>query len=263
MSDKNPKNKSNYVDQQVNFVDLVDLPFAHPQPVIYEDWKAYVNRPDPIRPKVPSRAAFRKMSKDEQDKSRKQRMIYNAAFPPLKTDKLIEVSEDFILFASNNVRANSGARGGAVINGLGTLGKTTIMLQIGRTYEQKRRRQMAVLRGRDDLMESGWVFIPVVYIVLPGTTTPKNLYTSLARFYNVPLPRTYSLEYVKGQVMMYARNCGTSLVMVDDIHYLDMKNRTSRELNNHLKEFANCVPATLLYAGIDCDGVNLFGEGKS
>ena len=61
----------------------------------------------------------------------------------------------------------------------------------------------------------------------------------------------------------FARNCGTSLIIVDEIHYLQMRNRNDKDVNNHLKELANIVSATLVYAGIDCDGANLFNKGRS
>ena len=244
-------------------LDDIDLPFAQPQPVLYEDWKAFVDRPLPTRPQAPSKAEFAKMTEQERFQSKKSRMIYHAAFGPLKTDAYVEISMDLLLLASNNLRASAGARVGGVIDGEGTLGKTTMMLQIGRKYEKARRKQMHDRLGKDDLMPNKWVFIPVVYIVLPGETTPKSLYEALAKYYAVPLAKTYTLSWLKRQVTEYARNCGTSLMMVDDIHYLKMENRSDEDVNNHLKELANLISTTLVYAGIDCDGSQLFNEGRS
>ena len=247
-------------------LDDIDLPYAQPQPVIYEDWKAFVDRPQPVKPETPTKSEFAKMSDNERYESRKNRMIYHAAFGPLQTESYKVISGDLLLLASNNLRAGPGARGGGVIDGEGTLGKTAILLQIGRKYEKARRKQAhdrLDRSGEDYLMPNGWVFIPVVYIVLPGETTPKSLYESLAVYYGVPLPTRYTLSWLKQKVREFARNCGTSLIMVDDIHYLKMRNRNNEVVNNHLKELANIISATLLYAGIDCDGSNLFSEGRS
>ena len=247
-----------YIDE----LDDIDLPFAQPQPVTYEDWKAFVDRPFPTKPETPSKTDFSRMTEQEKSQSKKTRMTYHAAFGPLKTDSYLEISSDLLLLASNNLRAGAGARVGGVIDGEGTLGKTTVMLQIGRKYEKARRKQMCDRLGKDDLMPNNWVFIPVVYIVLPGETTPKSLYEALAKYYAVPLTKTNTLSWLKRQVTEYARNCGTSLIMVDDIHYLKMENRSDEDVNNHLKELANLISATLVYAGIDCDGSNLFNEGR-
>ena len=248
-----------YLDE----LDDIDLPFAQPQPVIYEDWKAFVDRPQPVKPETPTAAEFAKMSEREKHESRKNRMLYHAAFGPLKIDSHMKISGDLLLLSNNNLRASPGARVGGVIDGEGTLGKTTIVLQIGRKYEKARRKQMRDRLGEDDLMPNGWAFIPVVYIVLPGETTPKSLYEALADYYGVPLPARYTLSWLKKKVREFARNCGTSLIIVDEVHYLQMRNRNDEDVNNHLKELANIVSATLVYAGIDCDGANLFNEGRS
>ena len=247
----------------LNTLDDIDLPFAQPQPVTYEDWKAFVDRLQPVKPETPTKSEFEKMSDHERYESRKSRMIYHAAFGPLQTESYKEISGDLLLFAWNNLLAGAGARGGGVIDGEGTLGKTTIMLHIGRKYEKARRKQAHDRLGEDQLMPNNWIFIPVVYIVLPGETTPKSLYESLAVYYGVPLPSRYTLSWLKQKVREFARNCGTSLIMVDDIHYLEMRNRNDKDVNNHLKELANIISATLIYAGIDCDGSNLFNEGRS
>ena len=172
-----------YLDE----LDDIDLPFTQPQPVIYEDWKAFVDRPQPVKPETPTAAEFAKMSEREKHESRKNRMLYHAAFGPLKIDSHMKISGDLLLLSNNNLRASPGARVGGVIDGEGTLGKTTIVLQIGRKYEKARRKQMRDRLGEDDLMPNGWAFIPVVYIVLPGETTPKSLYEALANYYGVPL----------------------------------------------------------------------------
>ena len=52
--------------------------------------------------------------------------------------------------------------------------------------------------------------------------------------------------------------CGCQLVIVDEIHNLNLATRSGAEVSDQLKYFSERLPATFLYAGIDVERVGLF-----
>ena len=110
---------------------------------------------------------------------------------------------------------------------------------------------------------TGHAFIPVVYINLPATMAIMNFNHLIAKFYNIPISRSAREEAVTDAIKEAAADCGTSLFIFDDIHFLEIKNRTHRTLNNHIKSLANSISATFVYVGIDLAKTGLLTEGKS
>ena len=92
-----------------------------------------------------------------------------------------------------------------------------------------------------------------MYVTLDGTRTFKALLQSIAAFLSVPDNEDMSELKLKRRITEYAKNCGTSLIMIDDIHYLDKRFVGVEGLNNELKKFMGVIPATFIYASIDCE----------
>ncbi|MFP5317959.1 MAG: hypothetical protein ACLGI2_06640 [Acidimicrobiia bacterium] len=63
------------------------------------------------------------------------------------------------------------------------------------------------------------------------------------------------------KIRRYARRTATSLFLIDDIHYLDVRNRSGRAVSDHLKNLASTIAATFVYAGIGCEDSGLLNEG--
>jgi len=56
-------------------------------------------------------------------------------------------------------------------------------------------------------------------------------------------------------------NCKTRLVIVDDVHFLDISRRDGREVANHFKWLANVFPVTFLFVGVGLRARGLLDEG--
>ena len=59
-----------------------------------------------------------------------------------------------------------------------------------------------------------------------------------------------------------ARCCQTSLVVIDDIHLLELRREADRDANNHLKRLANDLQATFVYAGVGLSHGGFMHEGR-
>ena len=58
-----------------------------------------------------------------------------------------------------------------------------------------------------------------------------------------------------------ARLCQTSLIVIDDIHLLELRREADRDANNHLKRLANDLQATFVYAGVGLSHGGFMHEG--
>ncbi len=58
-----------------------------------------------------------------------------------------------------------------------------------------------------------------------------------------------------------ARLCRTSLIVIDDIHLLELRREADRDANNHLKRLANDLQATFVYAGVGLSQGGFMHEG--
>ena len=129
-----------------------------------------------------------------------------------------------------------------------TTGKTTALKQLGRLHELRVRQRFP---GSDR--------IPVVYITAPPRGSPRKLAMEFARFLGLPFahqrPNTTDITSAVCRVMIEAR---TDLVLVDEIHLMNLATIAGEELSDHLKYFTEHLPATFVYAGIDVEHSGLF-----
>ncbi|MDQ0960894.1 hypothetical protein QFZ66_004772 [Streptomyces sp. B4I13] len=129
-----------------------------------------------------------------------------------------------------------------------TTGKTTALRQLGRLHELRIRQRYGDSRR-----------IPVVYVTAPPKGSARKLALEFARFLKLPTisPRHTTADITSSvcQVLTEAR---TDLVLVDEIHLMNLATIAGEELSDHLMYFTERLPATFVYAGIDVEHSGLF-----
>lgn len=244
-----------------DFSDLLaeDVPFARENPENYMAWREFVARPDLKKPVMPSLKQYKAMSEAEKASFDLVRKMYHNMFGPLSSRIMKKIHSDVIRLAWDNLRTAPGARQGAIVDGQATLGKTTIVLHMGRIFEglAQRAYEAKGLHGRH--VE----FIPVVYCSVPSSTTPKKLLQALNRFYGNPFADRDSEVKLKSRLHDIAMACGTGLFILDDIHNLHRGNKSAESVNDLIKELANLIPATFVYAGINCEESILLMDSRT
>ena len=146
-----------------------------------------------------------------------------------------------------NRRQLSARRGLIVTGGPGT-GKTTAITALGRTHEVAVRRRHPHEPHR----------LPVVYVTVPPAATPRMLAVEFARFFGLPLAARANITDVTNAVCATAAHVGVELVLVDEVHNLNLATRAGAEVSDQLKYFAERLPATFVYAGVNVERVGLF-----
>jgi hypothetical protein len=134
------------------------------------------------------------------------------------------------------------------VSGDWTTGKSTAVKQLGRTHELRIR---ARYPGADR--------IPVVYVTTPPKGSPRKLAMEFARFPGLPVvtrrDNTTDIADAVCHVMIDAR---VDLVLVDEIHNMNLATIAGEDLSDHLKYFTEHLPATFVYAGINVERCGLF-----
>ena len=137
---------------------------------------------------------------------------------------------------------------GLIVTGDSGTGKTTAIKQLGKHHELLARRRRT----------GPGPFLPVVYLTVPPAATPKILAAEFARFLALPLPRYFNQINITNAVCDLLCRLGTDLVLVDEIHNVNLATRVGADSSDQLKYLAERLPATFVYAGIDVAHVGLF-----
>lgn len=151
---------------------------------------------------------------------------------------------------ARNAASTATARRGIAISGAAGVGKSTAALLLGKRHDRSERKRL----GREDDRE----FAPVVYTVVPPATTPKMLMQAFAQWLGLPVLQRATAPMLGEQVVAILRTLGTSLVIVDEVHNLKTNRQAGAEAASTLKQLADRLDATFLYAGIDLPTTDLF-----
>lgn len=216
---------------------------AHPL-TTKEGWARFVAE-QPCRPQPGPDASRRDPAGHERLKE--ARLTYLSDPITVHTPTIAQVIKDVRRLLILNRRQVS-ARRGLIVTGAAGTGKTTALTQLGRTHELGIRLRHPVPGAR----------IPVVYLTLPPAATARMLAVEFARFLGIPVTTRANLTDVTEAVCGVLCDTSCQLVLVDELHNLSLRTRAGAEVSDQLKYFAERIPATFVYAGIDLEENGLF-----
>ncbi len=161
----------------------------------------------------------------------------------LDDDKRAAHDEDRLEYHSRLVVIQTPVIAGLMVSGPARTGKTTAITQLGKTAEVMHRRRTPHARDH----------IPVIYITVPPAATGKMIAMELARFLGLPVPRRSNITDVIESVCGVCLDARVTMIIVDELHNLDMATRAGAEASDTLKYFSERLPVTFVYAGIGLD----------
>jgi hypothetical protein len=145
-------------------------------------------------------------------------------------------------------RYQHSARRGLIVSGAAGTGKTTAITQLGKNYQQLVHREQTHPGGS----------LPVAYVTVPPAATPKMLAVEFARFIGLPLPSRFSQVELTNKVCDLLCTLRTNLILIDELHNLDLGTRVGAEASDQIKYLSERIPATFVLAGVDLEGNGLF-----
>jgi hypothetical protein len=209
-------------------------------------WRKFVETA-PARFDLLPDAAWTGMSPSSREAYDEARITYHSELVVVATSTLREVTKQGRLLTLLNRREIS-ARRGLIVSGPWATGKSTALKQLGRTYELMVRERNA---GSDR--------IPVVYVTTPPKGSPRKLALEFARFLGLPPIRTsWNTTDIADAVCQVLIEARCDLVLVDEIHNLNLATAAGEDMSDHLKYFTEHLPATFVYAGINVERSGLF-----
>ncbi|MGW2840603.1 TniB family NTP-binding protein [Streptomyces sp. NPDC001493] len=211
-----------------------------------EGWRRYVEH-ETVPPKLLPAAERASLTARERDRMDDRRREYHADLPLVNTPTIRKVISTARLLIQLN-RHQVSARRGVILSGASGTGKTTALTQLGRAHELATRKRHPHERSR----------LPVVYVTVPPAATPKMLAMEFARFFGLTFPARATHIDVVDAVCATAAHIHVDLVLVDELHNLNLGSRAGAEAADQLKYFAERLPATFGYAGIDIESRGLF-----
>ncbi len=212
-----------------------------------EGWRRFVvHQAD--TPAAPSPAALLALAADARAELDEARRDYHAQLPLVNTPIIRQVLSTGRLLIQLNRRQIS-ARRGLILSGASGTGKTTTLTQLGRTHERAVHKRHTGPAGANR--------VPVVYVTVPPAATPKMLAVEFARFLGLEFRGRAHMNDIVNAVCATAARTHVKLVLVDEIHNLNLVTRSGAEVSDQLKYFAERLPATFAYAGIELEAQGL------
>lgn len=211
-----------------------------------EGWRRFVER-QPTLPDQHNPATVELFTPAERDAYDQARREHHADLPLANTPTIQKVISTARLLVQLN-RNQVSARRGLIVSGESGTGKTTALTQLGRTHERHIRRRHPEDRHR----------LPVLYVTVPPASTARMLAVEFARFLGLSFTGRANITDIVDAVCHTAARTSVELVLVDELHNLNLATRAGAEVSDQLKYFAERLPATFIYAGIDVEAAGLF-----
>ncbi|OCC08284.1 TniB family NTP-binding protein [Streptomyces sp. PTY087I2] len=214
-----------------------------------DGWRTFMSQNLPEPPALLPEAAWQGLDRVERAVYDQARTGYHDELLLVSTPAIRRITTTGMKLIARNGRRQTG-RKGLIVSGPSGTGKTTSVSQLGK------RHQLAVDR-RSPVDISGEQ-VPVVYIVTPPAVKPRDLVVELAAFLGLPYAYRESPQAITHNVISVLHKVGCRLIVVDEIHNLDLTTRNGQDASDQLKYLFEQIQATFVYAGVNVSENGLF-----
>jgi Cdc6-like AAA superfamily ATPase len=180
-----------------------------------EGWAAFASRARPEPPRLLPGTDLERLTAVEREIYDEGRQDHHSELLLVATPDIRQITTTGSKLIINN-RGKQLGRRGLIVSGPSGTGKSTSITQLGKKHQIETERRHPGLTGR----------IPVVYIIVPPAATPKTLAIELAAFLGLPVSSRDSQHAITQAVAGVLRKVGCSLVLVDEVHRLDLRTRS-------------------------------------
>jgi hypothetical protein len=220
-----------------------------------EGWRRLAEAPERVRPEALGRRELAALSEAARASYDRARRVWHANLGPLRTPQLAAVHEDLWDIVDSNQQDGDKAKGAIALDAFPGLGKTTAVLAFAREFHRRE------IREGGALTEAGHERWPVCRVGLTGNTGMKDFNRAILEFFGHPGVYRGTTAQFGHRALDCAVSCEVRLLIVDDLHFLRWRDKSSVEISNHFKYVANEFPVTLLFIGVGLEARGLLSEG--
>ncbi|MCW8384534.1 TniB family NTP-binding protein [Streptomyces justiciae] len=181
-----------------------------------------------------------------------ERLAYHSAFVTIRTPAIDALSRNVRTLMLLGRHQQATARPSLIVTGPATTGKTTALLQVGRTCH------LAHTTRQPHPGMGHVASVPVAYVLVPPAASAKTLAAEFARYLGIPTTARMTQAQITTAVCATYAKAGVKLVLIDEIHRLNPRTTTGAESADLLKDLTERIGATFVYAGIDVTRTELF-----
>jgi hypothetical protein len=185
-------------------------------------------------------------------RKRQERLAYHSAFVTVRTPAIDTLASQVRTLMLLGRHQQTTARPSLIVTGPAAAGKTTALLEVGRTCHLAHTRKHPAPPGRAHEQ------VPVAYLLVPPGATAKALATEFARYLGIPVTARMTQTQIAEAVCHTYTQAGVRLVLIDEIHRLNPRTTTGAEAAGLLKDLTERIRATFVYTGIDVASTPLF-----
>ncbi len=229
---------------------MTDRPSAGPYLPLTtkEGWQRFVGTvvKPPVTPSFTDYLALDSAEQETLIRDRREHIAWNGVLKSPQFVEIMKAARRKLLI--NEHRAYS--RQGLIVSGPATIGKTTAITNFGKLYELESGRKRSVQDSANRM--------PVVYVTVPPAATPKMMVGEFLKFLGLPINLRSNHAEITNTVADVISTLRTELVIVDEIHNLNVNFRSGADASDTLKHLAERCPATFIYAGIEVETSGLF-----
>lgn len=226
----------------------------------WEGWGQYVDVPpatQPDRLSVQQLAQLSAAARAEYDHARR---IWHANIL-LRTRQVEQVHAQLQDLVDSNLQGPDRVKSAAAIDAPPALGKSTVANTFARAFHREQ-----ILQAGPHVDAGDTIRLPVCHVTLTGRMTIKGLHQMILGFYAHPAATGgHARSFAGRDLARAAAECverhDTQLMVVDDLHFLNLHTRDGVEVANQLKWLANEYNATFVFAGVALRSSGLVGEG--
>ncbi|WP_431782520.1 ATP-binding protein [Streptomyces chumphonensis] len=197
---------------------------------IWQGWNRFATT-DPVVPPRPG----------DRPRTTEERLAYHSAFVTIRTPAIHALATQVRTLMILGRHQQTTARPSLIVTGPAAAGKTTALLNVGRTCHLAHTRKNPAPPGSAH----------AAYVLVPPGATAKTLITEFARYLGIPVTARMTQTQITEAVCHTYTHAGIQLVMIDEIHRLNPRTTTGAQTADLIKDLTERLPATFVYAGIN------------
>jgi hypothetical protein len=220
-----------------------------------EGWRATVEAAPRVQPELLTPQQLANLGDAARTAYDRQRCIWHANMPIIKTPQLRELHEILGVIVDSNMQDGDKAKGAVGIEASAGIGKSIAVQAFAADYH---RREVADLGEYTEAGNERW---PVCRVGMTGNTGLKEFNRAMLGFYNHAGTKRGTAAQFADRALDCVLSCETKLLIVDDLHFLRLR-ASGVEISNQFKYISNEFPLTIIFVGIGLRQRGLYSDGS-